>query len=95
MEEGIQALEVKNKAKDMLTLNLQEKANPTQYPVMEPNPIDTQSGFNIRLSIIIYVIRTYHQLAMCGTHNRRCCCLRIIALTFSRIFCMSLQRMGT
>ena len=64
MEERIQALEVKNKAKDMLTLNLQEKANPTQYLVMEPNPIDTQSGFNIRLSIIIYAIRTYQQLCV-------------------------------
>ena len=78
MEERIQVLEVKNKAKDMLTLNLQEKANPTQYLVMELNPIDTQSGFNIRLSIIIYAIRTYQQLAMCGTHNRGCCCLRIV-----------------
>lgn len=61
MEERIQALEVKNKAKYMLTLNLQEKANSTQYLVMEPNPIDTQSGFNNRLSIIIYAIRTYQQ----------------------------------
>ncbi|AQK49208.1 Di-glucose binding with Kinesin motor domain-like protein [Zea mays] len=43
MEERIQALEVKNKVKDMLTLNLREKSNPTQYLVMEPNPIDTQS----------------------------------------------------
>ncbi|PWZ25501.1 Kinesin-like protein KIN-14R [Zea mays] len=68
MEERIQALEVKNKVKDMLTLNLREKSNPTQYLVMEPNPIDTQSGFNIRLSIIIYAIRTYQ--AMCGTHNK-------------------------
>ena len=64
MEERIQALEVKNKVKDMLTLNLREKSNPTQYLVMEPNPIDTQSGFNIRLSIIIYAIRTYQQLCV-------------------------------
>ncbi|AQK47574.1 Di-glucose binding with Kinesin motor domain-like protein, partial [Zea mays] len=63
MEERIQVLEVKNKAKDMLTLNLQEEANPDQYLFMEPNPIYTQSGFNIRLSIIIYAIRNYQQLA--------------------------------
>jgi hypothetical protein len=36
MEERIQALEVKNKAKDLLTLNLQEKVYPAIFGCLLP-----------------------------------------------------------